>query len=348
MRNWIRPWLGEHRPSRPSTGAGTAPLWSAGTEAKRSQIRAIYSDLRMQQLILAGDHYRHAFADFRDDMHREPDESFRARAHATFSAHPELAPAYLLHRNGFVRQAAITGMTVEHLSAFALLLLFFRCNDWVEPVRENALAKTLDLLPQAPPHMLESLLPVLVRRAPSWTRYRRHPTARPVDLLDRALDIPEFQSAAIKSLRAIRFGPTTRIFYRLARYDWLDPHLESLSRDARTIGVKRAAMAALLQGELRWQTGPRRSTETMARALTVETDALKLFRQAAGDRAATIRALAADALIRQGPDDFPLEDWQPLTRDTRPAVQARMAFFHRKWVTGDLPDYLKPSEREAD
>ena len=73
-------------------------------------------------------------------------------------------------------------------------------------------------------------------------------------------------------------------------------------------------MAALLQGEVRWQTSPRRGTETIARTLTVEEDAEQLFRQAARDRAATIRALAADALIRQGPDAFPEDDWQPLTR----------------------------------
>ena len=345
--NWIRSRLGARRPNGSTPGAGTAPLWSANSEAKRFQIRAVYADLRMKQLIQAGDHYRYAFNDFRDDLRREPAETVRTLAQATFFAHPDLAPAYLLHRNGYVRQASIAAMTVEHLSAFALLLLFFRCNDWVEPVRHDALEKVLALLPEAPSHMLESVLPILVRRAPSWTRYRRHATAPPVDLLDRALEVPQLQQAAIDSLAAMQFGPTTRIFYRLARYDWLDPHLESLPRSARTIGVRRAAMAALLQGKVRWQTGPRCKAEPMVRVLTVETNRGKLFRQAAGDPAATIRALAADALIRQGPDAFPAEDWRPLTQDKRPAVHARMSFFHRKWVTDDVPYYLTDA-RQAD
>ncbi|WP_297736433.1 hypothetical protein [uncultured Maricaulis sp.] len=330
-------------------------LRSADTPEKRAVTAKTLLELRSgKQLIHFGDHYRYAFSAFHHDHGKIDPEDARHLAQQTFQAHPELAPAYLFHPSGHVRQAAIEALAPEHLTAFTVTILAARTNDWVEPVRKRALTRLLDLLPQAEPYVLETALPVLIRRSPSWRRYRVvHGVVvsqAESDLLDQIMTEEAVRKAAIDMLLSVTSGPTTRIFRGLARFDWLDPHLETLSRQARANGIRRAATAALLQGEIYWKQAPtatdkrlpgRRRPTIEHRPLTVAPDLPRVFVAAARDRTAAIRALAADMLIRLGPDAFPTEVWGPLKTDKRISVRTRMDFFRRKWIDDELPDYLK-------
>jgi len=330
-------------------------LRSADTPEKRAATAKTLLELTSgKQLIHFGDHYRYAFSAFHHDHGKIDPGDARRRAQQTFQAHPELVPAYLFHPSGYVRQAAIETLAPEHLTAFTVTILAARTNDWVEPVRKRALTRLLDLLPHAEPHVLETALPVLIRRSPSWRRYRVvHGvvvSASETDLLDQIMSVEAARKVAIDMLQSVRSGPTTRIFQGLAKFEWLDPHLETLSRQARANGIRRAAIAALLQGEIYWKRAPtskhtrlpgRREPIIERRPLTVKPDIQRLFAAAARDRTAAIRALAADMLIRLGPDAFPTEVWDPLKTDKRISVRTRMDFFRRKWIDDDLPDYLK-------
>lgn len=330
-------------------------LRSADTPEKRAATAKTLLELTSgKQLIHFGDHYRYAFSAFHHDHGRIEPEGARHLAQQTFQAYPELAPAYLFHPSGHVREAAIDALAPEHLTAFTVTILAARTNDWVEPVRKRALTRLLDLLPQAESHVLKTALPVLIRRSPSWRRYRVvHGVVvnqAESDLLDQIMTVEAVRNAAINMLLSVTSGPTTRIFRGLAKFEWLDPHLETLSRQARANGIRRAAIAALLQGEIYWKRAPtskyrrlpgRREPIIKRRPVTVKPDIQSLFAAAARDRTAAIRALAADMLIRLGPDAFPIEAWDPFRTDKRISVRTRMDFFRRKWIDDDLPDYLK-------
>ncbi len=330
-------------------------LPSADTPEKRQQTAATLLALRSgKQLIHFRDHYRHAFPAFHEDRRLLPREMAGRFAQQTFHVQAEIVPAYLFHPNGHVRQAAIEALSPGHLTAFTIIVLAARTNDWVEPVRERALARLLDLLPRAEPYVLESALPVLIRRSPSWRRYRVVngvvSSLPESELLDQVFTVEEARSAAISMLSSLMAGPTTRIFRTLAKYRWIDPHLETLSLEARANGIRRAATAALLQGEVYWKRSPspadfrlpgRPDPALEHRPLTIHPDIPRVFAAAARDRTASIRALAAEALIRLGPDAFPAETWEHLKAEKRPSVRSRMDFFRRKWIDDDLPDYLK-------
>ncbi|WP_203290754.1 hypothetical protein [Maricaulis parjimensis] len=359
MWNRIRSWLGLGRPeTRPQTVATSRldadRLPSAGSPERRAEIRKALSWVLAAPLEAVDDRLRpHLLPVNRDAFERSPSELVRL-TQATLQAEPDLLPTYLFHGNGHVRQTALEQLTADTLTPFTFVALCLRCNDWVDEVRNTALDRLKAVLPDLEPELLKAVLPALIRRMPSWrrmlsTRWAISAPAQPGNL-SLILSVPAAQKAAIDSLLEHRPGPTTRMVLALARFDWLDEHLERLAVDAPAPGVRRVAVSALLTGSLRWpvRRKPAGSTrpgqvETVLdhRPVTCQSDRASVFRLAARDRASSVRALAADALISDGPGAFARQDWAHLAKDKRHAVRSRMNFFHRKWVEKDLPDYLQ-------
>ena len=294
------------------------------------------------------------------DMDSRVTRHFR-RSTAPYSQtaqHPELAQLLLFHFNGYTREAALDALNTASLSRFGFLALCYRCNDWVEPVRAKALSRLEDALPQISGPLIQSTLPSLLAKIPTWQRYKyshgRVQAHDATDLLDRILTAPNVQTLALNSLLETRTGPTSRLFRTLARYEWIDPHLEMLSERAIAAGVRRMAAIALFNAEISWPTGRRQikhpygdpfamaqwETTTQSRRITIAIDHDALFDRVARDRSAQVRAVAVDQLIIHGPDRFPPESWHQLRDDKRPRIQSRMHFFRRKWIDEDLPDYL--------
>lgn len=272
--------------------------------------------------------------------------------------HPELAQLLLFHFDGYTREAALDALDTSSLSRFGFLALCYRCNDWVEPIRVKALRRLEQALPQISGPAIQSTLPSLLTKIPTWRRYR-HTRGRveaqdATDLLDRILTAPNVQALVLDSLVEARTGPTSRLFQTLAKYPWIDPHLEMLCEHAHAAGVRRMAACALFNAEISWPTGrrqikhpygdpyamPQWETTTQSRRITIAIDHDALFDRIARDRSAQVRAVAVDQLIIHGPDRFPPESWAHLRDDKRRRIQFRMHFFHRKWIDESLPDYL--------
>lgn len=355
----IRSWLGFHSPQaapRPVTPEPADPdlLASANTAERRARIRNALSWILDAPLEAVDDRLRpYLFPHNRDALDQTPADLIRL-TRQTLDAEPDLLPAYLFHRNGYVRQTTLDRLSAETMTPFLFMALCLRGNDWVDAVRQTALTKLEALMPDLTATVLGPALPPLIRRMPSWRRVLPTqpplPAASQPDNLALILSFPAAREAAIDSLLTPRTGPTTRMLLALARYPWLDAHLERLARNAPAPGVRRVAVSALLSGHMRWPVrrkpaGPAQPGQTESvlehRPLTCQPDRDAIFKLAAHDRAASVRALAADALIADGPDVFDREDWEHLIEDKRQSVRTRMRFFHRKWVEGSLPDYLK-------
>lgn len=247
---------------------------------------------------------------------------------------PQLARLYLLHLDGYMREAALNALCppLDPLSTYLLCLCM---NDWVPQVRaaaEQAFARCAPDTPAA------NMLPVLwqvMRVGQSWQRWEN----RYASLLDEISVLPDLLAAVVAQLRDGAAPGSTQILRAISRSPAIDAALPDLAQHARQPYLRTLALDFLIKGRAEWPTGQKRKIwrnkplgiatlvpETAQRPLTCQPALPALLAAGLADRSVKVRKYALDGLIqhRDRPDLRHLIDAQISQRDQAQYAGLRM------------------------
>lgn len=235
-----------------------------------------------------------------------PDER-RGRGSSHLSlldAWPGLAPLFLFHGDGYLREAALARLRTGLPNPFLVAAVASRLNDWVPQVRAAARACVEQVIALSDADTLASAAPFLLDRRPQWTRGRDH-----VAVLDGLLGRDDVADRVAAHLLAAPTGPLARQLRQMLRQPALDRHLPRLAAQALQPAVRAVATATLIEGRASWPDGWERQwidkRYGISRAVTLfgyrpvaspPPDAV--LAAAVADRSAAVRRVAAIALIR--------------------------------------------------
>ncbi|MFO1110548.1 MAG: hypothetical protein U1E61_15300 [Bradyrhizobium sp.] len=231
-------------------------------------------------------------------MERVPSDGKLLAADANF------AWLFLFHPSGFLREAALRRITSAPTSPFFLAALASRLNDWVPAVRHAARRCLRRLLPHIEANVAANTASYLLGRRTTWARWTDEQM-----VLDELFERRDILAALAKRLRDETTGPLSAHLRHALRYPNIDAHLIELARRARQPPVRALAYRSLISGRAAWIVGfewmwidkvhfsRRRIPRFETRAITRSEPAVSLLCEAASDRAAVVRKVAADALI---------------------------------------------------
>lgn len=250
-----------------------------------------------------------------------------------------LAPLFLFHRDGFVREAALARMPAPE-APFFLAALAWRLNDWAEPVRRAARRCAERAFPVIAPGVAVDAAPFLLTRWLHWRRWDRDGAA----MVDALLARPDVSAGlARQRFETETKGALGRELRYALRMAGLDPYLPSLARNARLPAVRAVALRALLSGHASWPAGFAR--EWVDKRYGIERRVMQFGRRPLGerpppdgliaeglrDKSAMVRRVAADALIdRRAAYPALDEAIAALARDRSAALRERAAWLERK------------------
>jgi hypothetical protein len=212
---------------------------------------------------------------------------------------------FLLHRNGFLREAALKKIAGPIPSPFLFVAVAWRLNDWVESVRTAAADCAARTFPETSPSVAAEAAMVLLQRKDKWLRWGA----------ERAMLDMSFARSDVAEELAGRFakaatGPCATILRQALRGGAIDKHLHCLAQEAIQPAVRAVAANTLIDGFASWPSGRRwrwtdksmgiRRMESVfeKRAVTVHTDRRLQIATALRDRSAAVRNAAIAALIR--------------------------------------------------
>ena len=250
---------------------------------------------------------------------------------------PAYAWLFLFHPNGYRREAALDAIQTPPASAFFLAALAWRLNDWVPSVRQAAARCAARVLQRAPTDIAANGAIYLLDRRVVWGRWRDE--ANNLDPLFARADV---MAALASYLQDQQTGPAASRLVHALRFPAMDAHLLQLATAAKQPSVRALAYRTLISGQTAWTVGfdwvwvdksfnkrrrlPRLATRAVSRPLPLA----DLIRQAAQDKSAMVRKVAADGLIAIRPE---LENADKLialfAADASPAVRARADYLMR-------------------
>lgn len=244
---------------------------------------------------------------------------------------PDLAWLFLLHPDGWVRQAALEACRPPD-APFFLAQLMTRLNDWVPQVRAAAEAAFERVLPGLDGELVLEAGVVLLTRMHDWRRWSTDGPER----AERLFGTADFARQLGERLMRQAGGPQSRLLRHVLRRPLLDSRLEALALGAADPAVRRVVLLALLAGEVRWRDGfehrdYRDIPRIRVRPLTAPpADPEGLIRRALGDPAAMVRRVAADGLIARRATYPDLEAaTAALEADASPALRRRGEFLRK-------------------
>lgn len=230
----------------------------------------------------------------------------RARSHlALLDAWPGLAPLFLFHGDGHLREAALGRLRTGLTSSFLVAAVAFRLNDWVPQVRAAARGCAERVIALSDADTLAAAAPFLLDRRPQWTRGREE-----VTVLDGLLERDDVADRVAAHLLAAPTGPLARQLRQMLRQPALDRHLPRLAGEALQPAVRAVAISTLLEGRASWPDGWEQQwidkRYGVSRAVTLfgfrpvasPLPPDVVLGAAAADRSAAVRRVAAIALIR--------------------------------------------------
>lgn len=262
----------------------------------------------------------------------------RARGFALMRRDPEIAWLLILDSDGHLRQGALERLNRSPRHSFEVMAIALRLNDWAPQVRQAATEAARRLFPDTPAEIVAPVAGFLVQQRFSWARWTGE-----ADVLDALLGRVDVVEHLAREILAMPTGSGRLILQDLLRFPVTDAWLPILAREARLPAVRAAALETLILGRAKWPVGRgwrwidktyglRRSIVlTDERPLSAPVDAAPLVRQAARDRSAQVRKIAADglyALRETMPDagDFA----RGLLNDSSGGVRDRAEFLLRK------------------
>ncbi|MCA2008759.1 hypothetical protein [Tritonibacter mobilis] len=84
---------------------------------------------------------------------------------------PDLAQVFILHHDGYVREAALKQLDGSVGAPGCIYALFWRTNDWVPEVRQAAHEALARVLPQTSADVIVPALKAALPRIASWGRW---------------------------------------------------------------------------------------------------------------------------------------------------------------------------------
>jgi hypothetical protein len=165
-------------------------------------------------------------------------------------------------------------------------------------------------------------------------------------VLDRAFERADVLAALAVTLARQPTGSLAKSLRNALRYPAIDPHLAKLASDAVQPSVRAVAYQCLISGKANWVVGfkwvwidkvyfaRRRVPALETREIRSNQSATDLIREAIRDRSATVRRVAADALIANRsliPNAGSLI--AQLANDESPSVRSRADYMLRHPVT---------------
>lgn len=266
--------------------------------------------------------------------------------HELLAANAKLAWLFLFHPNGYIRVAALHRINTAPTSPFFLAALVWRLNDWVPQVREAARPCAERELPLVDARVAAAAAPYLLDRRIAWSRWTHEQFT-----LDRLFARRDVLEALAVQLRAGTTGPLAACLRHAMRFAAIDAHLIELARQARQPSVRALAYRCLIFGRADWVVGfewmwidkvyfQRRQVPKLGTRLIAPVEKpADLIREAARDKSAVVRKVAADALIAkrcQLPDRERLV--AQLANDKSAAVRSRADYLLRHPPSVDALD----------
>lgn len=249
----------------------------------------------------------------------------------------EVAYLFLFHRNGRLRERALDMLHDGITSAFYVVALAYRLNDWVPQVRAAAVRCADRVLPLTDPAIIAEAASSLFDRRMAWQRWGEEAGA-----LDRALSRPDVLDALAADLMGARSGPMASVFRHAIRWEALDRHLDALSAGAFLPQVRAVALQTLIDGAARWPVGwakewidkiynQYRMVRTYDERPVVRPRSLEtLVERGALDRSGAVRKVAATALVNHGETLANREHIiELLAGDKSPAIRERVEYVLR-------------------
>lgn len=250
---------------------------------------------------------------------------------------PELAPILSCDPDSSVREAAIRAWVPPARSRFHLAMLVVRVHDPVPEVRQAAQQRLPEFLAAAT-EADRVCVSVLILDQERMGRIDEDCSA-----LEALIDSPPARGETLADFKLIDGWHSLRLFSLVLRQPWIDSHLVSLAREAKTPLVRALALRALVTGVVKWRIGikevwhggmlggMRSVREYAQRTVHNDADVADAVVVALTDRRAAVRRVAAEAL-----GDKP-EAFQnaaalavPLLNDRSRSVVERAAFVVRR------------------
>jgi hypothetical protein len=219
-------------------------------------------------------------------------------------ANANLAWLFLFHPDGYVRLAALHRIDTAPSSPFFLAALAWRLNDWVPQVREAARLCAERELPLVDAGVAATAAPYLLGRRMAWRRWTDER-----DILDKVFARKDVLEVLATKLRTGTTGPLAACLRHALRFSDIDEYLIELARHARQPSVRALSYRCLISGKADWIVGsewvwidkvyfvrrrvPKLGTRSIERVVPIA----DLVREAALDKSAVVRKVAADALI---------------------------------------------------
>lgn len=250
---------------------------------------------------------------------------------------PDLEYLFLFHRDGFIREQALGRIDGPLQSAFLFAAIAWRLNDWVEPVRQAAARCASRCFPSTDASIVAEAALALLARENSWGRWSDGRSA-----LFKAFARPDVADALAVAIRTRPAGPMATVLRYALRDSGLDSSLPQLASDAVQPAVRAVAVQALIDGRATWPSGRtwqwvnkpmgirRWETQYSHRPLACSAARIPLLEAASRDPFATVRRVAASALIRY---ELGTEQARriaaPLLNDRSPSVRQRAEFIFK-------------------
>ncbi len=166
---------------------------------------------------------------------------------------PDMKYLYLSHHSGWAREAALKEIRGPADSAFWIVALAYRLNDWVPQVQVAAIDAFERTIRFTPPAIAAEAVIHLIGRAREWRRWTTG--ARVFQSFQWR---PEVIAAVTAQVVASPTGPMVRVLRDLLRAKAIDGHLPEIVTRAVQPGVRAVALDVLLHGRAKWADGQQR------------------------------------------------------------------------------------------
>lgn len=209
--------------------------------------------------------------------------------------------------DGYVRERTLRTLSGPAPNSFFFSLAARRINDWVPQVRQAAREKLPLLAMQSDPeHVVDALCAML----PMWASWGRMEDADQL-VVAELLTNPGVLKSLKQRLMSMSVGPMSMVLSQAARTEVLDRDLADIAKHAVQPAVRAAAYRAQLTGRFTWvQCRTWKWTDVRSckgklqnvfgeRPLQDVPPLLETMDRAASDRSCIVRAVAAEALVRE-------------------------------------------------
>ncbi|MGO4706659.1 hypothetical protein AB4072_12895 [Microvirga sp. 2MCAF38] len=219
--------------------------------------------------------------------------------------HSPLKFLYIFHGSGYLREAALEAFDGPLESPFLFACIAYRLNDWVKEIRQAALACAERTFRQTAPDIIAKAAFILLPRVRDWHRWSEEAA-----ILEKTFSRPDVVERLALLIATEVTGPAGKALTFAMRHAEMDRHLMRISQVAVQPPVRALTLRILIEGRILWPEGIRKEwiDKSMGRYKLAVTYAERvierpvsldsLIAQGAADKAAMVRRVAADGLVR--------------------------------------------------